>query len=119
MTTTTTTFQAARLAQEIEAIIHAVALDCGVTVGAVKSRSRAEPLATYRQIGMLLLREKTPASYPAIALAFNRAHHGTAIHGCEAARNKAAQDPRVALRLERLRQRADVIIATPATPTTK
>ena len=55
----------------------------GVTVEALRSKSRQRPLVTARQTAMYVFRELTDLSYPAIARLFGGRDHTTVIHAVE------------------------------------
>ncbi|MGA0064937.1 MAG: chromosomal replication initiator protein DnaA [Ilumatobacteraceae bacterium] len=55
----------------------------GVTVEAIKGRSRQRPIVTARQTAMYVFRELTDLSYPAIARLFGGRDHTTVIHAVE------------------------------------
>ena len=60
-----------------------VAEHLGVTVEALRSKSRQRPLVTARQTAMYVFRELTDLSYPAIARLFGGRDHTTVIHAVE------------------------------------
>ncbi len=55
----------------------------GVSVDAIKGRSRQRPIVTARQTAMYVFRELTDLSYPAIARLFGGRDHTTVIHAVE------------------------------------
>ena len=55
----------------------------GVTVEAIRGRSRQRPIVTARQTAMYVVRELTDLSYPAIARLFGGRDHTTVIHAVE------------------------------------
>jgi len=55
----------------------------GVSVEAIKGRSRQRPIVTARQTAMYVFRELTDLSYPAIARLFGGRDHTTVIHAVE------------------------------------
>lgn len=55
----------------------------GVTVEAIRGRSRQRPIVTARQTAMYVIRELTDLSYPAIARLFGGRDHTTVIHAVE------------------------------------
>jgi chromosomal replication initiator protein len=55
----------------------------GVTVDAIRGRSRQRPIVTARQTAMYVIRELTDLSYPAIARLFGGRDHTTVIHAVE------------------------------------
>jgi chromosomal replication initiator protein len=55
----------------------------GISVEALKSKSRQRPLVQSRQIAMYVIREMTESSYPTIARLFGGRDHTTAIHAVE------------------------------------
>lgn len=55
----------------------------GVSVEAIRGRSRQRPIVTARQTAMYVVRELTDLSYPAIARLFGGRDHTTVIHAVE------------------------------------
>jgi chromosomal replication initiator protein len=88
-------------------ILHVVAKASGITVEELLSTKRERRLARPRQVAMVLCRELTSASYPAIARVFRR-DHSTVIHA-QAAVDKA-MTPELAAAMERLRNEVRLIL---------
>jgi chromosomal replication initiator protein len=59
----------------------------GVSVEAVRGRSRQRPIVGARQTAMYVIRELTDLSYPAIARLFGGRDHTTVIHAVEKTQN--------------------------------
>ena len=55
----------------------------GVSIEAIRGRSRQRPIVTARQTAMYVVRELTDLSYPAIARLFGGRDHTTVIHAVE------------------------------------
>lgn len=66
-----------QLAEQIEQIKKRVAEHFGHTLEELNGDSREEPLATDRQIAMVIARKVTGASFPVLARAFHRTSHET------------------------------------------
>ncbi|MDP1628842.1 MAG: helix-turn-helix domain-containing protein [Parvibaculum sp.] len=64
----------------LEAIDAALWCETGLTLAALRGKSRTRRLARPRQLGMWLARMTTPLSFPAIAHRWHRDDHTTAIH---------------------------------------
>jgi chromosomal replication initiation ATPase DnaA len=82
MSPQTTTFKAARIRMAIEIVRYSTRLRFGLSEDDLDGRERTEPLATRRQMAMVLCRELAGASYPDIAAAFSRRDHTTVMHAC-------------------------------------
>lgn len=76
----------------------------GVSIEQLLSPAATQPLSAYRMAAMAMARLVTGASYPAIAHAFRRAHHRSAIRATEAAASYAAGHADFADRYERFRE---------------
>jgi len=64
----------------LDAIDRLIEFETGLTLAALRGKSRARRLARPRQLGMWLARMTTSASYPAIARHWHRSDHTTALH---------------------------------------
>jgi hypothetical protein len=79
-----------------------VAADFGVTVEALPSRDRSEPLATARRVAMAIARELTGATFARVGEQFAR-DHGTVIHAVESVRDQCTTETAFAARVGTLR----------------
>lgn len=70
---------------------------------AMTSRDRAEPLATRRQVAMMLCRESVGVPFQTIAFSFARSDHQTVAHACEAVPDKMQTDEALRCAVEFLR----------------
>ncbi|WP_053226603.1 chromosomal replication initiator protein DnaA [Solirubrobacter soli] len=64
----------------------------GITMDALLSSSRAQPVAFARQVAMYLSRELTDVSLPAIGRAFGNRNHTTVMHACKRTAERIATD---------------------------
>jgi len=76
----TTTFVKPRTGDELLAELADL---LGVSVEALRGKSRQRPLVTARQMAMYVFREQTDLSYPAIARLFGGRDHTTVIHAVD------------------------------------
>jgi hypothetical protein len=79
-----------------------IARNFDVPLAVFQSKCRDRHVARPRQIAMLLSREMTPLSLPAIGREFHR-DHTTVIHGIREAKKRIAADPRLALKMQSIR----------------
>ena len=73
----------------------AVAAHYGLPSDKMRSGARARRYSHPRQLAMLLARELTKSTLPAIGERFGGRDHTTVIHGIKAARNRIETDPGV------------------------
>jgi chromosomal replication initiator protein len=76
-------------------VLQMVAEYYGLTEDDLVGRSRVARVAEPRQVAMLLMREETDASYPAIGAAIGGRDHTTILHGCEKISRLLDQDPKL------------------------
>jgi chromosomal replication initiator protein len=77
----------------------------GITLEAMLSESRAQPVAWPRQVAMYLARELTDQTLPAIGRAFGGRNHTTVLHACRRAAERIAVDREAYEAVQRLTQR--------------
>lgn len=118
MTTDNTRYGSRAKQDAIATIIRVVARAYGLEPEDFTSTSRVQPVALARQVAMYLCRNlvrepvpfqpgKTyPMSYPSIAMAFNRGHHRTAMHGYKTVYMKRTREPEFATLVHSLQHRA-------------
>jgi chromosomal replication initiator protein len=92
----------------INAIQNAVANMFGLSVGDLKTESRARNVALPRQIAMYVAKQLTDASLPEIGRQFGGKHHTSVMHSIARIHRLRATDPGISNAiesvLERLRQ---------------
>ncbi|MFM8988210.1 MAG: helix-turn-helix domain-containing protein, partial [Alphaproteobacteria bacterium] len=76
----------------------------GVSVEAIKGRSRQRPIVTARQTAMYVFRELTDLSYPAIARLFGGRDHTTVMHAVRKIEELRASDHGFAEDIDLLRR---------------
>ncbi len=89
--------------RQMVAIIRIVARAHEMDVEKFMSKDRHAPVVDARQIAMVLCRELLGASYPHIAVAFNKRDHTTVMHACKTIPDKASVDAALRKRLAALR----------------
>ena len=77
----------------------------GLTVDALRGKSRQRDLVTSRQVSMYVFRELTDLSYPAIARLFGGRDHTTVIHAVEKIQKLMAERKQIYDQVHDLRQR--------------
>ena len=77
----------------------------GLTVDALRGKSRQRDLVTSRQVSMYVFRELTDLSYPAIARLFGGRDHTTVIHAVEKIQRLMAERKQIYDQVHDLRQR--------------
>lgn len=77
----------------------------GLTVDALRGKSRQRDLVTARQVSMYVFRELTDLSYPAIARLFGGRDHTTVIHAVEKIQRLMAERKQIYDQVHDLRQR--------------
>jgi chromosomal replication initiator protein len=73
-----------------------------VSMDALLSASRAQPVASARQVAMYLARELTGVSLPAIGRAFGNRNHTTVMHACKRTAERIADDAEARATVQRL-----------------
>ena len=84
-------------------IQNTVARNFGIPAMLIREPTRVRKIARPRQIAMLLSREMTRLSLPAIAREFRR-DHTTVLHGIGAAKKFMAEDPELARKVASIRR---------------
>jgi chromosomal replication initiator protein len=79
-------------------VVRMAAAGFGVTIEALESKNRSQPLASYRQVTMAALRIVSNLSYPGIGRCLGGRDHSTVMSGCARCRH----DPLLARALEGL-----------------
>src|SRR4051812_14944113 len=79
--------------RQIRKVQEIVASFYGVSVDQMTESRGKEPMATIRQVAMYLARKETEASYPDLAHAFKKDHHGTIMHAMRAIEAKRSVTP--------------------------
>lgn len=75
------------------AIAGAVALNAGLTFRDLAGPARITRVTSIRHDAMLMVREMTGMSYPAIGALFGHRDHSTAINGCQRAQRRINEKP--------------------------
>jgi chromosomal replication initiator protein len=76
----------------VEAIQTATATHYGLALIEMRSDRRARTIARPRQVAMLLCRELTTCSLPAIGRQFGNRDHTTVMHACRVVEERAKHD---------------------------
>ncbi|MBA2764270.1 MAG: chromosomal replication initiator protein DnaA [Thermoleophilaceae bacterium] len=87
----------------VPAVLSAVAEAYGITVDAILAHDRRSSISKARQIAMLLARDLTDESLPAIGAAFAGRNHSTVIHACRRATHAIESEPRTRELVDKLR----------------
>jgi chromosomal replication initiator protein len=87
---------------EVKRIKEATAKACSVTAADIDGESREADIVKARHLSMLFCRRLLGLSYPAIAEAFHKPTHVTALLACRAMESKIAKDKAVAVLAKRL-----------------
>jgi chromosomal replication initiator protein len=77
----------------------------GLSIDALRGKSRQRDLVTARQVSMYVFRELTDLSYPAIARLFGGRDHTTVIHAVEKIQKLMAERKQIYDQVHDLRQR--------------
>jgi chromosomal replication initiator protein len=86
-------------------VLSVVASHFGVTVGALRGKTRDHAVAWPRQVAMYLLREETTASLGAIGRDLGGRDHTTVMHGCAHVSRELAASDRARQEISELRAR--------------
>ncbi len=84
-------------------VAKSVARQFGVTVSALRGKTRSHGIVLPRQCGMFLARELTDQSLLAIAQFFGRGHHSTVLHACKRMESALSSEPALRQHLAQIR----------------
>ncbi len=86
-------------------IASSVALQFGVSIKQMRTKSRDQQISIPRQTAMSLMRELTGQPLKTIASFFRLSNHTTVLHACKAVANRRLQSPSFDHEVHRLRQK--------------
>lgn len=95
--------KSARSLFSIPQIAKAVARHFGVTLSALRSRSRSQSLTLPRQCAMVLARELTEAQYRQIGYYFGKRSHSTVVYACQRLAAHLPDEPDLRQELSQIR----------------
>lgn len=101
----------ARLDRELAEIRRVVAEHNSIERADLTSGRRDEPLATIRQMAMVLSRELTRATLEKVAFSFARTDHGTVMHAVKVVPQKLEQSAVLRVEFELLRNKCTAALA--------